>query len=153
MGAARRGAMAGNGGKMAKEEQLKKTKRQRTTRCKTEAKPRTNARPRKAVARKPPKVEAVEPADASGTGASSADGEKTLLDSVNRVVAANSTAIVKKLAEKAVAGNISSAKLLVDLVTKQKAPAKVRAKSQSARIGRLEDEPEWREEQAAGTDI
>lgn len=138
---------------MAKEEQLKKTKKQSTTRRKTDAKPRTNAKPRKAVARKPPKVEAVDSADACGTETPSADGEKTLLDSVNRVVAANSTEIVKKLAEKAVAGNISSAKLLVDLVTKKKVPAKLRAHSQSACISRLEDEPEWSEQLKEGTDI
>ncbi len=137
---------------MAKAEQLRKTKKQNTTRRKTEAKPRTKAgtKTTKAAARKSLQVDAVGPVSATNTQMSSADGERLLLDSVNQVVAAYSTKIAEKLGEEAVAGNVSSAKLLVDLITKKKVPAKLRAETLSACMSRLEDESECGEHREAG---
>lgn len=82
---------------MAKKEQLRKTKKQNTTRRKTEAKPRMKAgtKTTKAAMRKSLQVNAAEPADATSTQVSSADGERLLLDSVNQVVAAYSTKIAE----------------------------------------------------------
>lgn len=104
---------------MAKEEKLRQTGKQITTRRKKEVKPQAKAKAKatKVVVKKPPKANAAGPPDASSPQASIADGEQSLLDSVNRVVAANSTKIAEKLAEKAKNGNISSAKLLANLVT------------------------------------
>lgn len=137
---------------MAKEEQFRKTLKQNTTRLKNEAKPRmkTGTKTTKAAARKSLQVDATELADATSAQVSSADGERLLLDSVNQVVAAYSTKIAEKLGEEAVAGNVSSAKLLVDLITKKKVPAKLRAEILSACMSRLEDEPECGEHQEAG---
>lgn len=137
---------------MANKEQLKKTEKQSTTRRKTEAKPRTKAKATKAVTRKPSKVEAAAPAGTGNALGSSADGGQSLLDSVNEVVAASSIKIAEKLVEDAVSGNISSAKLLADLVMKKKAPAKDRGESQSQVVSRLADDPEWGNEQKAVTE-
>lgn len=49
-------------------------------------------------------------------------------------------------------GNVSSAKLLVDLVRKRKVPAKFRAEILSGYMSRLEDEPEYGEHQEAGVE-
>jgi hypothetical protein len=130
---------------MAKvEAKLKKTKRRSaanpTKVRKAGGKPRT--RSKKAPAEKSALDKVYEALDLSGPDDPNEDGVEKLRTSVNRVVAKRSHAIAKKLAQKTEEGNVTSAKLIVELVSKKQQSKKPSSKALLKYLSRLECEPE-----------
>jgi hypothetical protein len=84
--------------------------------------------------------------DLSGPDDTDANGAEKLCTSVDRVIAKRSVEIAKKLAQRTEEGNVTSAKLLLNLVSQKKQPRKPKepfSKALLEVVQKLECEPEW----------
>jgi len=143
-----RGTMAGNGGKMAEvEKQAGNPGRRSTARSNREQRPRKkpSARAKKVPAGKVRTANAKAKAKLSDAAEANVKGADELRRSVNREVAAEAERIAKELTLKAAKGDVSSAKLLWNMMTEKKQTPHVSSYHFSESIGTLESEQEWAE--------
>jgi len=102
--------------------------------------PTAEAAPAAEAAREADVEEVAEPSDPVDPNA---DGVEALRDSLNREVARKANKIARTFAEKAMQGNVSCTKLMLDLLEK-KQPAKGESSKRLSRfIDLLESDPEW----------
>ena len=125
--------------------QLKNKKRGTTPNSKGEQKPRRKlaAKAKDMPSKNSPVAVAEQQAESSITVDPNADGEEALRNSVNHEIATHASEIAKALAERAVKGNGTCDKFLLDLMSRKKKPVKSRSKSMSRFIDILKSEPEW----------
>ncbi len=122
-----RGALAGNGEEMAAANQTLKRKRSSRKDLPVSSRKPESGLGSKTAARPHTKAQLEERVEASGAEEVCEDGAEQLRLAANRVVVENSDEIVEKLAEMAMKGNTSCAKILVELMATKKAPKKKRA--------------------------
>ena len=121
---------------------LKKTKRRSAAQpirvIDAGRKPRTSAK--KAPAKKSALDEVYDALDLSGPDDEPVDGEKCLRSKMNRLIEKRSIEIAKRLGQKAEEGNVTSAKLILALVSKDKQLKKPFTKALHGLVGTLESD-------------
>jgi hypothetical protein len=105
---------------------------------KADAKPGTRAK--KASAKKSVLDKIYEELDLSGPDDQEVDGEDCLRSKMNRLIEKRSIAMAKKLGQKAEEGNVTSAKLILELVSKNKNAKKPSSKMLQNLVGTFESD-------------
>lgn len=127
-----------------KQEKLKKTKKRgaaNSTRAGNSGK-KPSTRTKKARAEKSSLDKVYEALDLSGPEDQDVDGEEMLRTSMNRLAAKRSAEIAKKLGQKAEEGNITSAKLILQIVGKKKQSKELLSNGLINYVGTLECDSE-----------
>jgi len=123
---------------------LKKTKKRSIGNSKTikSAAAKTSTRTKKAPAKKSVLDKIYDELDLSGPDDQEIDGEDCLRSKMNRLVEKRSIAMAKKLGQKAEEGNVTSAKLVIALVSKKKQVTKPSSIPLQGFVGELEGDSE-----------
>jgi hypothetical protein len=138
-----RGAEAGNGGMMADSKaKSKETKRRKAVNPITAKNAGAKTSPR---AKKPPVKKSeldmiYDAIDLSGPDDQQVNGEDCLRTKMNRLIEKRSSALAKRLGQKAEEGNVTSAKLILALVSKNKPTKRPSSKRLQSWVGNYESD-------------